>query len=101
MVYSHCFCTCDESDCSLCRVDGGVCNNDFLMQMISDVVHQKLDRSAHSDMTSLGAAFLAGLASGKSCPCFAVSLSLSSSQVVVYRTGPLLPTAVPAGYCPL
>ena len=99
--YTHCFWACDEWDCCLCRVDGGVCNNDFLMQMISDVVHQKLDRSAHSDMTSLGAAFLAGLASGKSCPCFATSLSSSSSRVVAHWKGPFLPTAVPAVYCPL
>ncbi|XP_070172871.1 glycerol kinase 5-like [Littorina saxatilis] len=46
------------------RVDGGVCNNDFLMQMMADVVSQDIDRSSHADMTSLGAAFLAGLASG-------------------------------------
>lgn len=49
---------------SYIRVDGGVCNNDFVMQMVADVVNQKLSRSAHSDMTSLGAAFLAGLAAG-------------------------------------
>lgn len=46
------------------RVDGGVCNNNFLMQLMADVVNQAIDRSAHSDMTSLGAAFLAGLAAG-------------------------------------
>ncbi|KAK7499243.1 hypothetical protein BaRGS_00009503 [Batillaria attramentaria] len=46
------------------RVDGGVCNNNFLMQMMADIVNQTIDRSIHSDMTSLGAAFLAGLAAG-------------------------------------
>ncbi|KAL8595594.1 hypothetical protein ACOMHN_025631 [Nucella lapillus] len=46
------------------RVDGGVSNNDFLMQLMSDMIHKPIDRSAHSDMTSLGAAFLSGLASG-------------------------------------
>ncbi|XP_076435847.1 glycerol kinase 5-like isoform X2 [Babylonia areolata] len=49
---------------SCIRVDGGVCNNDFLVQMLADIIHQPIDRSAHPDMTSLGAAFLAGLASG-------------------------------------
>ncbi|XP_041357240.1 putative glycerol kinase 5 isoform X2 [Gigantopelta aegis] len=46
------------------RVDGGVCNNTFLMQLMSDLVNKSLDRSKHTDMTSLGAAFLAGLATG-------------------------------------
>lgn len=47
------------------RCDGGVCNNSFLMQMIADLTNRSLDRPKHMDMTSLGAAFLAGLAVGK------------------------------------
>ncbi|PVD18809.1 hypothetical protein C0Q70_21362 [Pomacea canaliculata] len=43
--------------------DGGVSTNDFLMQLMADVTNQSIERSADSDMTSRGAAFLAGLAS--------------------------------------
>ncbi len=47
------------------RVDGGVTNNDFIMQMLSDLTQLNVDRPVHSDMAALGAAFLAGLATGK------------------------------------
>ncbi|CAG5117158.1 unnamed protein product [Candidula unifasciata] len=49
------------------RVDGGVARNDFLVQLMSDTVNQVIDRSQHSDMSCLGAAFLAGLAAGVWC----------------------------------
>ena len=45
-------------------MDGGVCNNTFLMQLVSNLTGCTLDRPEHVDMTSLGAAFLAGLAVG-------------------------------------
>jgi len=52
-------------DCVYCaRVDGGVSNNGFLMQLVSNLTGCTLDRPEHADMTSLGAAFLAGLATG-------------------------------------
>lgn len=57
-----------QHECSLVvvfvRCDGGVCNNSFLMQLISDLTDRSLNRPKHMDMTSLGAAFLAGLAVG-------------------------------------
>lgn len=47
------------------RADGGVCNNNFLMQLISDLTGQEIDRAKQrADITSLGAAFLAGLHAG-------------------------------------
>ncbi|VDI29496.1 putative glycerol kinase 5 [Mytilus galloprovincialis] len=50
---------------SYIRADGGVCNNNFLMQLMSDLTHQPIDRAKQrGDMTSLGTAFLAGLATG-------------------------------------
>lgn len=50
---------------SFIRADGGVCNNSFLMQLISDLTGQLIDRpKQRADMTSLGVAFLAGLESG-------------------------------------
>ncbi|KAK2155686.1 hypothetical protein LSH36_233g02016 [Paralvinella palmiformis] len=46
------------------RCDGGVCNNEFLVQLVSDLTGRTMDRPVHMDMTSLGVAFLAGLAVG-------------------------------------
>ena len=48
-----------------CRCDGGVCNNDFVMQLISNLIGVSIDRPSNMDMTSVGAAFLAGLAVGQ------------------------------------
>ncbi|EGC38282.1 hypothetical protein DICPUDRAFT_28891 [Dictyostelium purpureum] len=41
--------------------DGGVCQNDFVMQFISDIVGGKIDRAAHPEMTASGVCMLAGL----------------------------------------
>ncbi|CAH2246502.1 glycerol kinase 5 [Pelobates cultripes] len=46
------------------RADGGVSNNSFVMQMTADLFGQTIDKPKHTDMSSLGAAFLAGLAVG-------------------------------------
>jgi putative glycerol kinase 5 len=46
------------------KCDGGVCNNNFVVQLISNLTGCTIDRPEHMDMTSLGAAFLAGLAVG-------------------------------------
>lgn len=46
------------------KVDGGACSNDFLMQFQSDVLNVKVKRPESIETTSLGAAYLAGLATG-------------------------------------
>uniref|UniRef100_A0AAR2LD32 Glycerol kinase 5 n=1 Tax=Pygocentrus nattereri TaxID=42514 RepID=A0AAR2LD32_PYGNA len=46
------------------RADGGVCTNDFIMQLTTDLLGRKISRPAHFDMSCLGAAFVAGLAVG-------------------------------------
>jgi len=46
------------------KVDGGACQNDFLMQFQADVLGIPIERSAILDTTAQGAAFAAGLASG-------------------------------------
>lgn len=46
------------------RVDGGAANNDFLMQFQADVLNVPIDRSKVNETTALGAAYLAGLATG-------------------------------------
>jgi glycerol kinase len=46
------------------RVDGGAASNDFLMQFQADVLGVPVERPAMVEMTALGAAGLAGLATG-------------------------------------
>ena len=46
------------------NVDGGASANDFLVQFQADLLGCELRRPANTETTSLGAAFLAGLASG-------------------------------------
>ncbi len=46
------------------RVDGGASRNDLLMQIQADVLDRPVVRSALAETTALGAAFLAGLATG-------------------------------------
>ncbi|XDV27077.1 hypothetical protein PO909_030670 [Leuciscus waleckii] len=46
------------------RADGGVCTNDFIMQMTADLLGHKIARPSHFDMSCLGAAYVAGLGTG-------------------------------------
>ena len=46
------------------KVDGGACANDFLMQIQADLLGTPVVRPAVVETTSLGAAYLAGLAAG-------------------------------------
>jgi glycerol kinase len=46
------------------KVDGGACANDFLMQFQSDILDVPVQRPVIIETTALGAAYLAGLATG-------------------------------------
>jgi glycerol kinase len=46
------------------RVDGGASANDFLMQFQADILGCPISRPADTETTALGAAYLAGLATG-------------------------------------
>lgn len=46
------------------KVDGGACANNFLMQFQADVLDCNVERPTCIETTSLGAAYLAGLATG-------------------------------------
>jgi glycerol kinase len=46
------------------RVDGGASANDLLMQMQADQLQVPVERPVVAETTALGAAFLAGLATG-------------------------------------
>lgn len=49
---------------STLRVDGGAVENNFLMQFQSDLLDTTVERPAVTEVTALGAAYLAGLAIG-------------------------------------
>ena len=51
-------------DLNALRVDGGASANDFLMQFQSDIIGVPVERPACIETTALGAAYLAGLATG-------------------------------------
>jgi len=46
------------------KVDGGASLNDFLMQFQADIIGCPIDRSQYVESTGMGAAFLAGIATG-------------------------------------
>jgi glycerol kinase len=46
------------------RVDGGAAANDFLMQFQADILGRQIVRPSDTETTALGAAYLAGLATG-------------------------------------
>ena len=46
------------------QVDGGASKNDFLMQFQADILNTPVHRPAQTETTAMGAAWLAGLASG-------------------------------------
>ena len=56
----------DECGIDLCelRVDGGACANNFLMQFQADILDVPVERPEIIETTALGAAYLAGLATG-------------------------------------
>jgi glycerol kinase len=49
---------------NLLRVDGGMVENDLLMQFQSDILNRTVVRSATTEITALGASYAAGLAVG-------------------------------------
>ncbi|HXK22597.1 MAG TPA: glycerol kinase GlpK [Myxococcota bacterium] len=59
-------CLQQDADLSLAalRVDGGAAANDFLMQFQADILGKTVERPAQLEVTALGAALLAGLATG-------------------------------------
>jgi glycerol kinase len=57
------------------RVDGGASANDFLMQFQADILGKPVERPAELEVTALGAALLAGRATGFWSDAIAVSAS--------------------------
>ena len=54
----------DGVEPSILRVDGGMVNNDWLVQQLSDTLNLRVQRPVVTETTALGAAYLAGLQTG-------------------------------------
>ena len=46
------------------RVDGGMSNNNWMMQFLADILNIKVERPTNHETTVMGAAYLAGLRVG-------------------------------------
>lgn len=53
-----------KSEKSVLRVDGGMTSSDWTMQRLADILNAEVDRPVITETTALGAAYLAGLATG-------------------------------------
>jgi glycerol kinase len=62
------------------RVDGGMAANGWLCQFLTDILDCRVDRPANVETTALGAAFLAGLATGVWQDLDEVSQTWSAAQ---------------------
>lgn len=74
------------------RVDGGASNNDLLMQMQADLLQAEVVRPAVTETTALGAAYLAGLATG----VWSDRGELQTQWQVDKRFGPKIPADLAA-----
>lgn len=54
----------DVGEIKCLRVDGGASVSDFMLQFQSDLIRRKIERPKSVETTAMGAAYLAGLASG-------------------------------------
>ena len=71
------------------RVDGGAARNDFLCQFQADILGIPVERPASTESTALGAAYLAGLATG----FWKDELELSAHLKIAKRFEPIMPAS--------
>ena len=71
------------------RVDGGMAANDWFCQFLADAVDAPVERPAQLETTALGAAFLAGLATGVWTDLKAVANTCTTATVFT----PAMPAA--------
>src|SRR5579859_2313510 len=64
------------------RVDGGLGGNDSLLQAIADLSRRRLERTAGTEVTALGAAMLAGLGTGYLDQPSLAALPLRADRIV-------------------
>jgi len=69
------------------RVDGGMAANDWFCQFLADVLDARVERPAELETTALGAAFLAGLATGVWSDLDAITGTWARAAVFVPQMG--------------
>ncbi len=69
------------------RVDGGMAANDWFCQFLADVLDARVERPAELETTALGAAFLAGLATGVWSDLGAITGTWASAAVFAPQMG--------------
>jgi len=79
---------------SALKVDGGAVANNFLMQFQSDILNVPVNRPAVNETTALGAAYLAGLATG----FWSSTDELREKWAVNRRFAPAMEEGVRAGF---
>jgi len=80
------------------RVDGGMAANDWFCQFLADVLEARVERPAQLETTALGAAFLAGLATGVWADLDALARHWSAAAVFAPRMAPARRTALLEGW---
>ncbi|HLJ18746.1 MAG TPA: FGGY-family carbohydrate kinase, partial [Stellaceae bacterium] len=80
------------------RVDGGMAANDWFCQFLADILEMRVERPAELETTALGAAFLAGLATGVWKDAAALAATSRTAAVFAPLMAPARRTALLAGW---
>jgi glycerol kinase len=80
------------------RIDGGMAANDWFCQFLADMLEARVERPAELETTALGAAFLAGLATGVWPDLAALSATWRSAAVFAPRMAPARRAQLSAGW---
>ena len=80
------------------RIDGGMAGNDWLGQFLADVLVAPVERPASVETTALGAAFLAGLATGVWSDLAALEATWTSDRRFEPKMGAALRSDLVAGW---
>jgi glycerol kinase len=80
------------------RVDGGMAANDWFCQFLADVLEARVERPRELETTALGAAFLAGLATGVWNDLAALARTYSAAAVFVPKMTAARRAALIAGW---
>ncbi len=80
------------------RIDGGMAANDWFCQFLADVLDAQVERPSQLETTALGAAFLAGLATGVWPDLAALTATWRSGGVFSPRMAPARRAQLTAGW---
>jgi glycerol kinase len=80
------------------RVDGGMAANDWFCQFLADILEARVERPAELETTALGAAFLAGLATGVWKDLASVAATWRTGAVFAPAMTPSRRTSLIAGW---